>query len=702
MQESQQHEHDLEIDPFPGMVLGGRFVVRETLGHGGSGIVLSAIDLLLDETPVALKILSPHLVDSAAAHARFSQEVLLARQLSSPNVVRTFEFGQLPSGHCYIVMELVQGATLAAFASSYPGGAVPLDIATALLADIARGLAHAHERGIVHRDLKPQNVLVRLGGDAVISDFGISHHQKGADEAADGDDFDGTPHYLAPERLQGAPGDAASDIYAFGVLAFELLTGKKPFDGQTFYTIALAHLCDPIPTLRSTAAPQWLAAAIEKCLEKKPENRFESAAQLVTLFESAPFDTRLGKRRTQKALRWALTARRMRRTFRNAIRTVVFLALLLACLFAWRDWPRIIRVSIIASIELQRAGYPRLGNLVTYPFGFRVPGRPTGDLINTLIEPIQNTLWNGHDIIIRNMLFPLIRYADDRELEDRYGRNALSLAIQIGQPRIVEALLARNPPINSPRIRKAQPLARAVPVFAADELEVLLTLGADPRLGEHNGTTPFHLASVLGVPRSLELLVNAPVLKGDPALLREALSSRNADGLTPLHLVTAAPESVRREIAETLLDYGADLSAVDLIGRNPLHGAVLIDDEQLLRLLLDRADRAAIEQTDLDGRNLLHLAFFRAAGSEPSRAIVQLLIDRGVPIAHADRFGRTPLDYAVSTGSIAEVRALLAQTPRFTRTDESYRALRASASRLDRQTIGSLIDSFADGAEVAK
>jgi Flp pilus assembly protein TadD len=232
----------------PGRVLAGRFEIRALLGAGGMGAVYRARDRELEED-VALKTLRPELAASDATVARFRREVQLARRVTHPNVVRTYDLGN--DGELrFATMELVEGAPLSFRASA----ALPLGEVLRVGAEIARGLAAAHVAGVVHRDLKPANVML-VGSRVAITDFGIAriaeHHEGPRAPLVTVDAILGTPAYMAPEQVEGAALDGRADVYALGVVLFELLTGALPFSGTSALAIAVARLTSAPPDPRS-------------------------------------------------------------------------------------------------------------------------------------------------------------------------------------------------------------------------------------------------------------------------------------------------------------------------------------------------------------------------------------------------------------------------------------------------------------------
>jgi eukaryotic-like serine/threonine-protein kinase len=258
--------------------LAGRYVLAEPLGSGGMARVLLATDELLHRR-VAVKLLRADLAADPIIRERLVREARSAASFSHPNAVAVFDAGE-DDGIPFIVMELVEGPTLA---DRLRTGPIPLGEALSIADDVLAALEAAHDRGLVHRDVKPANVLLPDGGGAKLADFGIA---KGVREAAGGltatGQVLGTPKYLSPEQVAGEPASPRSDLYAVGVLCYEMLAGVPPFTGTSPLAIAMAHQVDvpaPLDTHRSDL-PEHVVTTVHRALEKAPEDRFASASAL--------------------------------------------------------------------------------------------------------------------------------------------------------------------------------------------------------------------------------------------------------------------------------------------------------------------------------------------------------------------------------------------------------------------------------------
>jgi serine/threonine-protein kinase len=258
----------------PGVVLAERYRIIGLLGRGGMGEVYRADDLKLGQ-PVALKFLPERFAAEKDRLERFYAEVRIARQVSHPNVCRVYDVGEIEGQH-YLSMEYVDGEDLASLLKRI--GRLPSDKALEIARELCAGLAAAHDRGVLHRDLKPSNVMVDGRGRARITDFGLAVAAGDAQEA----EVSGTPAYMAPEQLAGKGASVRSDIYALGLVLYELSTGKKAFDASSFEDLRRKH-AESTPTAPSAVAPGFDPAVervILRCLEKDPAQRPSSVAQV--------------------------------------------------------------------------------------------------------------------------------------------------------------------------------------------------------------------------------------------------------------------------------------------------------------------------------------------------------------------------------------------------------------------------------------
>jgi serine/threonine protein kinase len=269
--------------------LAGRYVLESRIATGGMGRVWKARDEVLAR-PVAIKIMHEHLSEDDAFVARFKREAMAAARLTHPHIVAIYDTGAetMADGteRHYIVMEHCGGGTLAARKS---GGPMPPDRVVVIGQTICEALDYAHRNGVVHRDIKPENVLITEDGSLKVGDFGIAKAAFATGDITSTGSLLGTVAYISPEQAQGREPDARSDIYALGVLLYELVTGRPPFAAETQIATAMQHVREAPRSPRSIRAdvPRPLEAAILRTLEKDPDRRFSSAGELASALENA-------------------------------------------------------------------------------------------------------------------------------------------------------------------------------------------------------------------------------------------------------------------------------------------------------------------------------------------------------------------------------------------------------------------------------
>jgi tRNA A-37 threonylcarbamoyl transferase component Bud32 len=259
--------------------LGDAYAVEGRLGAGGFAVVFLVRDVHL-KRKLAVKVLSPDVISSHSVLERFRREAETVAQLSHPHIVPLHFIGQ-KDDLIYLVMEAIDGGSLADKLSREKQLAI--EEAARIFQEVASALAHAHKRGVVHRDIKPQNVLLDAeSGRALVTDFGIARTSEGGSLTATGMVV-GTPAYLSPEQVTGEPSDHRADIYALGVMMYEMLAGQPPFTGATPTAVLMKRLGGPPPPLQSVRAdiPTPLAELVEACLATDPNERIQNAADIV-------------------------------------------------------------------------------------------------------------------------------------------------------------------------------------------------------------------------------------------------------------------------------------------------------------------------------------------------------------------------------------------------------------------------------------
>ena len=261
----------------------GRYEVEGVLGRGGTSTVYRGSDPQIGRT-VAIKVLAEQDDDSAQ---RFLIEMQVLGRLNHPNIAAVFDAGRTEDGQVFVVQEFVDGLDLGRIIAAHPQG-LPSAVATGLLLQIAQALAHAHERGIVHRDVKPSNVAVLVDGKAKLLDFGIARIVQEPSDRTQVGTMVGTPHYMSPEQMMGEQVGVGADIYSFGVLAYELLSGHRPFGGSNMSVLIYKILNDkPEPVSKWVPSlPSALVGLIDACLEKAIDRRPTTMSEVAEVLES--------------------------------------------------------------------------------------------------------------------------------------------------------------------------------------------------------------------------------------------------------------------------------------------------------------------------------------------------------------------------------------------------------------------------------
>lgn len=257
----------------------GQWVTVKRLGAGGMAVVYKgvSVDTMDESQAVAIKVMNPELAQDLEYRRRFNREVQISRTLDHPNVVRMIDFGE-QDGVLYLSMEYIQGETLR---DKLPERGMPLPEALPLALGIANGLIHAHNKGIVHRDLKPDNIMVTDTGLVKVMDLGLAKREESENVTRTGDTF-GTPAYMSPEQITGGTLMPATDQYAFGVMLFEMLTGRRPFEVEDSLTLVMKHLQEPPPRVRQYKShlPEELEALIDRMLAKDPARRYKNLVEV--------------------------------------------------------------------------------------------------------------------------------------------------------------------------------------------------------------------------------------------------------------------------------------------------------------------------------------------------------------------------------------------------------------------------------------
>jgi tetratricopeptide (TPR) repeat protein/tRNA A-37 threonylcarbamoyl transferase component Bud32 len=321
-----------------GSIFADRYQVIEELGRGGMGRVYKVIDKEV-RAKVALKLIRPDIASDQATIDRFREELKTAREISHKNICRMYDLGRHGTTY-FLTMEYVPGQDLKSMVAM--SGQLGVGTAISIAKQVCEGLAEAHRIGVIHRDLKPQNIQIDRGGVAKIMDFGIARSvvAKGMTDAGVAL---GTPQYMSPEQMEAKGVDARADLYSLGIILYEMLTGRVPFDGDTPLAVAVKHKLDTPPDPRELNAtiPPDLARLILKCLEKDKDVRCQSAAavhaDLVRIEQGLPTPAQVVPQQRPTTSKEITVRFTMRQVLVPALAVLVILAVALG---AWRLWSR--------------------------------------------------------------------------------------------------------------------------------------------------------------------------------------------------------------------------------------------------------------------------------------------------------------------------------------------------------------------------
>jgi eukaryotic-like serine/threonine-protein kinase len=296
---------EIRADQLPGLITGDRvtrslsgttldnkYVLESVLAEGGMAILYRAHHKQMDRE-VCIKVIHGALAANPSAIERFQRECLLAAKLNHPNIVYVFDVGFIRENEPYLVMELIKGESLAQKVARQ--GRASFSVASKIMTQICLGLEEAHNVGIIHRDLKTDNILLQNNFQrpdwVKIVDFGISHLSQHSKRLTRAGKVLGTPEYMAPEQFRDKPLDTRLDIYALGVLLFEVLTGKPPYESESPEVLMMKHLMEEPPPLmdirKDSPAVESFDAVIRKAMKKEPNDRYQTAAELRIAVEGA-------------------------------------------------------------------------------------------------------------------------------------------------------------------------------------------------------------------------------------------------------------------------------------------------------------------------------------------------------------------------------------------------------------------------------
>ncbi len=268
-----------------GKTIDKKYLIQSVLGEGGMAVVYRAHHVQMERT-VVIKVMQGWLLSNRNSVERFERECKLTAKLNHPNIVSVYDVGLINGKEPYLVMEYIKGESLAD--KIHNSGALPYATTANIIIQICRGLQEAHTSGIIHRDLKPDNVLLQHKSDrpdwVKIVDVGISNFVHGSKKLTKTGRMVGTPEYIAPEQLKDRPIDMRTDLYGIGIMMFEMLTGRVPFDGESAESILMKHLLEDAPTMAEVrpelAENNLFQPIVDKLLKKNPDDRYQTATEL--------------------------------------------------------------------------------------------------------------------------------------------------------------------------------------------------------------------------------------------------------------------------------------------------------------------------------------------------------------------------------------------------------------------------------------
>ena len=572
-----------------GSLIGGRYEVIDSLGSGGMGTVVRVIDRALNNEAVALKLLYPHMAKDQTSFARFRNEVLIARKLAHPNIVRLYDFGAAGQGYYYISMEYVEGGSLGDLIYGPREKRPQFQDCLEILFEICQGLSCAHSHGVMHRDLKPDNILLTTNSVVKISDFGLARSTTVDRGLTATGDTVGTPYYMAPEQLKGAKLDQRVDLYALGILAFEMVAGRLPFFHESYISLAHMHFSQPIPKIAGpeSGIPQWFQEFVERCAAKKPEDRYASAEEAAAEIADHIGDVENSAIKRRPAVMSFYGEQKTTRKPTVKRRLGVWTLCTLALLFAFVG-----SVLLIRSSETLNSFFRRV---------LLSAENSTGVDATAFKEVI-------HGNIATADLFP---------------------AVVNGQKEIVADLLSSGVNPNLKDVHSMTALHHAARSDQSEIVSLLLKNGADVDSRDTDGRTALSSAAELGNTKVLEILLGA----------KARVEHKDSAGATALCLAAASGsvESVQR-----LLEFGARLNTADSKGKTPIMYAL---DNGKTQVAVDLAALPELDVNRADGQGNTALHYAAKAGDE--RSVGALIRAKANPKLKNIK-SQTPLDLAPS------------------------------------------------------
>ena len=555
------------------------------------GEVVLVKDRNLKNAEIVLKFLHSARTMDEQQFLRFQNEALLMRELNHPHIVHVYDFGVIEDKMHYLSMEYIQGQSLGQLIREHPEG-FDFKKSLEILYQIALALAFAHGKGIVHRDLKPDNILLDLDGEVRLTDFGLGKSMEADFSLTDTGQAVGTPHYMSPEQLRGEPAAPHSDIYSFGLLAFELVTGKKAYDADSYLGLAEKHIKDPIPvfTGKQSKIPAWFQDFIEKCSAKSAQKRFGSCGEIAEIIASNIPSTKRTIELEPHVFGSSPSLQHWRVKWRYGKPKQVFQIILIFSLM----------VSVTAILLAGRNNhdirihYGKYYFMLEAAFGFKskflrnvfvgdnfleldmeesdlyfaVERSRTEDmefLLGAGLDPNLRTA-DGQTLVqmavsrgLARSAEVLAEYGADFTVEDENRRNLVVLATIADRAEVVASIVPSIPEINF-KINQEDSFKKTALHYAIEQsnvaiVELLIQYGAAVHLRDGEGNTPLMYAaksnSIEIFNRILKQLGSAGNFSGGSA----SINLKNKFGYTALHF---ASEVGFAQAVEVLLTYNAD------------------------------------------------------------------------------------------------------------------------------------------------
>jgi len=630
----------------------GNYKIIDELGRGAMGVVYQGFDPAIGR-PVAIKVIrvmSDMTADeSAQLRQRLIREASAAGKLSHPNLVTVYQLGE-EGQDVFIVMEYVKGSGLRQLMAQ--DGGIEQTRAMNILRQAAEGLDYAHRAGIVHRDIKPDNILVREDGCVKIADFGIAkliesttQHMTMAGASI------GSPSYMSPEQVKAEQLDARSDQFTLAVVAFEMLTGRKPFVADS--VAALMHqiiMADPLAAQDTqTKLPQSMVPAFTRALAKAPADRFSTCLEFVESLSQEVPTAQLPRARVSAPA--------------PAVTSVP------------RKVPAALIAGVACLVVLLAGGGYWFTHRSTDGTSDGKPGKAESPLVKAIaegrVEDARNLLAHGADVnganpdgttalmqaaegsgyLPNNMpaIQMLLEKNPNLEAEDKQGRTALYRAVAEGKDEAVNALLAHKADVNHRASDGTTPLFAAVTYGKMPTLKTLLGAGANFETPDNRGMTPL----IQAAEGSGYMPNNAPFVQ---LLLEKGAKVEPQDKQGRSALLLASVEG-KIDAANLLLDQKADPNQKDNNGAAPLLSATTYGKTEVVKALLKKG--ATVDLADSAGNTALMTAAEGNAYIPNNAPLVQLLLDAGAKVDLQDARGRTALFRAAAEGKEDAIRLLL-------------------------------------------